>query len=123
MLERRELDRRHRKPAGACCAVMRAGQLDATERRRDLSYWLCTHWPSFRRMAGVTTPEERFASNLRRYRKAAKLTQEQLAAKTELHPTEISRLERGVRNPRLATIVRLARGLGVGAEQLVAGIR
>jgi len=74
-------------------------------------------------MAGVTTPEERFASNLRRYRKAAKLTQEQLAAKTELHPTEISRLERGVRNPRLATIVRLARGLGVGAEQLVAGIR
>ena len=69
------------------------------------------------------TPEERFASNLRRYRKAAKLTQEQMAAKTELHPTEISRLERGVRNPRLATIVRLARGLGVGAEQLVAGIR
>jgi transcriptional regulator with XRE-family HTH domain len=74
-------------------------------------------------MAGVMTPEERFASNLRRYRKAAKLTQEQLAAKSELHPTEISRLERGVRNPRLATIVRLARGLGVGAEQLVAGIR
>jgi transcriptional regulator with XRE-family HTH domain len=74
-------------------------------------------------MAGVMTPEERFASNLRRYRKAAKLTQEQLAAKTELHPTEISRLERGVRNPRLATIARLARGLGVGAEQLVAGIR
>jgi DNA-binding XRE family transcriptional regulator len=98
-------------------------QRDPMERPGHLSYWLCTHWPSFRRMAGVMTPEERFASNLRRYRKAAKLTQEQLAAKTELHPTEISRLERGVRNPRLATIVRLARGLGVGAEQLVAGIR
>ena len=27
------------------------------------------------------TPEERFAANLRRYRKAARLTQEQLAAK------------------------------------------
>ena len=80
-------------------------------------------------MAGVLTPDERFAlnerfaSNLRRCRKEAKLTQEQLAEKTELHPTEISRLERGVRNPRLATIVRLARGLEVGAEQLVAGIR
>jgi transcriptional regulator with XRE-family HTH domain len=73
-------------------------------------------------MARVT-PEERFASNLRRYRKAAKLTQEQLAAKTSLHPTEISRLERGVREPRLGTIVRLARGLGIGAEQLLAGIR
>ena len=123
MLECRQLDLRHGQPPGACRTVIRAGHLDAMERLGDLSYWLCTHWPSFRRMAGVMTPEERFASNLRRYRKAAKLTQEQLAAKTELHPTEISRLERGVRNPRLATIVRLARGLGVGAEQLVAGIR
>jgi transcriptional regulator with XRE-family HTH domain len=69
------------------------------------------------------TPEERFAANLRRYREAAKLTQEQLSAKAGLHPTEISRLERGVREPRLGTIVRLAKGLGVAAEQLVAGIR
>ena len=69
------------------------------------------------------SPEERFAANLRRYRAAAKLSQEQLAEKTGLHPTEISRLERAVREPRLGTIVRLAKGLGVGAEQLVAGIR
>ena len=58
------------------------------------------------------TPEERFASNLRRYRKAAKLTQEQLAAKSGAASDRDLRLERGVRNPRLATIVRLARGLG-----------
>jgi transcriptional regulator with XRE-family HTH domain len=69
------------------------------------------------------TPEERFAANLRRCRIAAKLTQEQLSAKAGLHPTEISRLERAVREPRLGTIARLARGLGVGAEKLVAGIR
>ena len=69
------------------------------------------------------TPEEQFAVNLRRYREAARLSQEQLADKTGLHPTEISRLERAVREPRLGTIARLARGLGVGAEQLVAGIR
>ena len=69
------------------------------------------------------TPEERFAANVRQLRTAAGLSQEDLAGRTGLHPTEISRLERGVRNPRLATIVRLARGLGVGAEQLVAGIR
>ena len=68
-------------------------------------------------------PEERFAANLRRYRAAANLSQEQLAERTGLHPTEISRLERAVREPRLGTIVRLAKGLGVGAEQLVAGIR
>ena len=69
------------------------------------------------------TPEERFAANLRKHREAAKLTQEQLSAKTGLHPTEISRLERAVREPRLGTIVRLARGLGVSADRLVAGIR
>jgi transcriptional regulator with XRE-family HTH domain len=75
-------------------------------------------------MAAVSPgPEERFAANLRRHRKAAKLTQEQLSAKAGLHPTEISRLERAVRDPRLSTIVRVARGLGVTAEQLVAGIR
>jgi transcriptional regulator with XRE-family HTH domain len=73
-------------------------------------------------MPGVT-PEERFAANLRKHRAAAKLTQEQLSAKTGLHPTEISRLERAVREPRLGTIVRLARGLGVSADRLVAGIR
>jgi transcriptional regulator with XRE-family HTH domain len=69
------------------------------------------------------TPEERFAANLRRLRKAGKLTQEQLAAKAEIHPTEVSRLERAVRDPRLSTITRLAKGLGVSAEKLVAGIR
>jgi transcriptional regulator with XRE-family HTH domain len=69
------------------------------------------------------TPEERFAANLRRHRAAAKLTQEQLSARTGLHPTEISRLERAVREPRLGTIARLAKGLGIGADQLVAGIR
>jgi transcriptional regulator with XRE-family HTH domain len=68
-------------------------------------------------------PEERFAANLRRLRKAAKLTQEQLSARAGLHPTEISRLERAVRDPRLSTIVCVARGLGVSTEQLVAGIR
>jgi transcriptional regulator with XRE-family HTH domain len=73
-------------------------------------------------MARVT-PEEQFAANLRRYRVAAELTQEQLAQRTGLHPTEVSRLERAVREPRLGTIARLARGLGIGAEQLVAGIR
>jgi transcriptional regulator with XRE-family HTH domain len=71
----------------------------------------------------AVTPEERFAANLRRHRRAAKLTQEQLSARTGLHPTEVSRLERAVRDPRLGTIVRLAKGLGVTTEQLVAGIR
>jgi transcriptional regulator with XRE-family HTH domain len=68
-------------------------------------------------------PEERFAANLRRLRERAGMSQEQLSARTGLHPTEISRLERAVREPRLGTIVRLARGLDVKVERLVSGIR
>ena len=69
------------------------------------------------------TPEERFAANLRRQRLANGLSQEQLAAKTGLHPSEVSRLERAAREPRLGTIARLARALGVSAAKLVAGIK
>jgi transcriptional regulator with XRE-family HTH domain len=69
------------------------------------------------------TAEERFAANLRRQRLAKGLSQERLAEKTGLHPSEVSRLERAVREPRLGTIARLARGLGVPAEKLVAGIK
>jgi transcriptional regulator with XRE-family HTH domain len=69
------------------------------------------------------TPEERFAANLRRQRLANGLSQEQLAARTGLHPSEVSRLERAVREPRLGTIAKLAHALGVSAAKLVAGIK
>jgi transcriptional regulator with XRE-family HTH domain len=71
----------------------------------------------------AVTPEERFAANLRRQRRAKGLSQEQLAEKTGLHPSEVSRLERAVREPRLGTIVRLARGLGVSPAKLVEGVK
>jgi transcriptional regulator with XRE-family HTH domain len=69
------------------------------------------------------SPEEQFARNLRSRRQAAGLSQEQLAGRTGLHPTEISRLERAVREPRLGTMLKLARGLDIGIENLVADIR
>jgi transcriptional regulator with XRE-family HTH domain len=69
------------------------------------------------------SPEEQFARNLRSRRQAAGLSQEQLADRTGLHPTEISRLERAAREPRLGTMLRLAKGLDIGIEKLVAGIR
>ncbi len=61
--------------------------------------------------------------NLRRLRSAQGYSQEDLAERTGLHASEISRLERGAREPRLGTIVKLARGLGVPAERLVKGIK
>jgi transcriptional regulator with XRE-family HTH domain len=69
------------------------------------------------------SPEEQFARNLRSRRQAAGLSQEQLAGRTGLHPTEISRLERAAREPRLGTMLKLARGLDIGIENLVADIR
>lgn len=62
---------------------------------------------------------EQFAVNLRAQRTAANLTQEALANRAEVHPTEISRLECRRRNPRLSMIVRLSRALDVPPAQLL----
>jgi transcriptional regulator with XRE-family HTH domain len=64
-----------------------------------------------------------FASNLRRHRLRAGLSQEALADLCDLHRTEISLLERCKRSPRLETIVILSRGLRLGsAAELLDGI-
>ena len=57
---------------------------------------------------------------LKKYRRIAGLTQEQLAEKSGVDATVISRLERGVR-PRASyeNIVRLARALNLEPEELV----
>ena len=67
-------------------------------------------------------PTAQFATNLRRLRLAAGLTQERLSDLTQMDPAEISRLERGIRDPQLITIVRVARGLGVAPTELLADI-
>ena len=61
----------------------------------------------------------RFGENVRTLRRAAGLSQQGLGSACRLHRTEISLLERGERDPRLSTVVRLARGLGVPAGTLV----
>lgn len=125
MLQSRQLDLVNARLAGARGALVLTCEVDAVQQLTEpigMSHWLCTHWLTSSRMRRVK-PEERFAANLRRIRTDAGMSQEQLAGRTGLHPTEISRLERAVREPRLGTIVRLARGLDVGVERLVSGIR
>lgn len=68
-------------------------------------------------------PREQFAANLRKERQLAGLSQEALGDLVDLHRTEISLLERAQRDPRLATIVRLARGLKIPATQLMNGVK
>jgi transcriptional regulator with XRE-family HTH domain len=67
-------------------------------------------------------PTAQFAQNLRRLRLAAGLTQEQLSDVTQLAPSEISRYERGGRDPQLQQLVRLSRGLQVPLAELIADI-
>ena len=66
--------------------------------------------------------QEGFARNLRRARERADLSQEALGERCGLHRTEISFLERGLRDPRLSTIIRLAEGLGIPPGQLIKGL-
>ena len=68
-------------------------------------------------------PKEQLGVNLKRLRLAAGLTQMELSNRSGLDMAEISRLERGVKDPRLSTIVRLATGLEVDARDLVRGIQ
>jgi transcriptional regulator with XRE-family HTH domain len=65
---------------------------------------------------------EIFARNLRTERKRLNLSQEALGYRCDLNTSEISRLERSQRDPRLATIVKLARALGITPSRLLDGI-
>jgi transcriptional regulator with XRE-family HTH domain len=65
---------------------------------------------------------EIFATNLRQERQRLKLSQEALGFRCDLNTSEISRLERSARDPRLATIVKLARALEIPACELLRGI-
>ncbi|MFZ0436175.1 MAG: helix-turn-helix transcriptional regulator [Chthoniobacterales bacterium] len=65
---------------------------------------------------------KRFAENLRRIRENRGLSQEALADLSGIHRTEASLLERGKREPRLGTLVKLAGALEVTVEELAEGI-
>lgn len=63
-----------------------------------------------------------FGDNLAYEREEAGLTQEELGLRADLHRTEVSQLERGLRVPRIDTLVKLAASLGVTPEALLDGI-
>jgi transcriptional regulator with XRE-family HTH domain len=67
-------------------------------------------------------PRERFAINLRKARQKKGISQEELGFRCELHRTEISLLERGGREPRLGTIVKLAGSLDTTPAALCEGV-
>ncbi|MGH2969023.1 MAG: helix-turn-helix domain-containing protein [Solirubrobacteraceae bacterium] len=64
-----------------------------------------------------------FGAKLRRLRKEAGLTQEQLGARCGMDLAAVSRLERGLKDARLSTIVRLAHALDVTPASLIEDVR
>jgi transcriptional regulator with XRE-family HTH domain len=57
--------------------------------------------------------------NVRRYREAAELTQEQLAERSGFTQQYLSGLETGKRNPTIVSVYLLAKALGVTHMDLV----
>jgi transcriptional regulator with XRE-family HTH domain len=60
-----------------------------------------------------------FGQRLRELRAEHRVSQDRLALATGIHPTAIGRFERGDREPRLRSILRLAEGLGVKPGRLL----
>lgn len=62
---------------------------------------------------------KRFGENVRAARKAKGWTQEDLAHESGLAPVQVSRIERGVREIRLTTLVRLVAALETSPSKLM----
>jgi len=77
-----------------------------------------SHLPSADKTIEDTDPDPRFGRNVRRYRKEAGLTQEMLGELTNLDRGYISGVERGVRNPTIVNVEKIAKALQVKAAQL-----
>lgn len=75
------------------------------------------------RKASARDPRAEFGRRVRRHRKDLGWTLEELAEEAQMHWTYIGSVERGERNLSLINIVRLARVLGIGPEELVRGLR
>ena len=64
----------------------------------------------------------RFGENLRRCRRLADLSQEELGERAALHRTEIGMLEHGMRVARIDTLIRLAGAMAIPPSELLEGI-
>lgn len=65
----------------------------------------------------------RFGANLKRARRQAGFSQEELSRLASLHRTEIGLLENGARLPRVDTLLKLGAALAVDPAVLLEGIR
>jgi transcriptional regulator with XRE-family HTH domain len=62
---------------------------------------------------------ERVGLNVQRLRHKAGLSQEECAHRAKVHQTYLSGVERGVRNPTVMVLAKIAKALGVEADELL----
>jgi transcriptional regulator with XRE-family HTH domain len=74
-------------------------------------------------LEAAKAPSQVFADNMRASRHRRGITQQELAFACGLHRTEVSLLERGERDPRLSTVVRIARALDCTASSLLEDVK
>jgi transcriptional regulator with XRE-family HTH domain len=88
------------------------GEIEVNRGLGQEDKWVLKEW----------TLAERFAANVVWFRHEAGLTQQDLADRVGMNRTALSALERGLRVPRLDTILKLVAGLEVENCDLVAGL-
>jgi XRE family transcriptional regulator, regulator of sulfur utilization len=64
------------------------------------------------------TESEIIGEAVLRYRKRAKLSQEALAEKADVHPNYIGRIERGECSATVEILIRIAKALGIHPHKL-----
>ncbi|MBC7154810.1 MAG: helix-turn-helix transcriptional regulator [Rhodobacteraceae bacterium] len=57
--------------------------------------------------------------NVKQHREAKGLSKEQLAFEADLHRTYVSGVERGIRNPTVLIVAKLANALGIEPSKLL----
>jgi transcriptional regulator with XRE-family HTH domain len=70
----------------------------------------------------VSDHAERFAENVRRLRRRAGISAEDLADRAQIHRNHISSIENGRAEPRLGTLVRLIGALDTTPDGILDGI-
>ena len=67
-------------------------------------------------------PKDIVGRNIKKHRGQIGITQEELAHRAGMHPVEIGRAERGVRDMRVSSIAKIAKGLKMPAADLMRGV-
>ena len=65
--------------------------------------------------------KQKFGQNLRYMRKKKGLSQEKFAFEADIHRTYVSDVERGIRNPTITVVEKLAKALDVSPGSLLDG--